>query len=87
MFLFDSVISTVNLSIIPQSFPPNPLQCSGTMLWWESILFLYSGVRECEERIGTGKDIAANFAVKNRKFSERDYSLLTGTITPSGRRW
>ena len=46
----------------------------------------YSGVRECEEKIRNGKDTVTNFAVRDRKFSERETSLLTGTITPAGRR-
>ena len=40
---------------------------------------------ECEEKIRSGKDIVTQFAAKNRKFSEKE-NLLTGTITPSGRR-
>ena len=41
---------------------------------------------ECEERIRSGKDIVTDFAAKNRKFSEKENSLLTGTITPSGKK-
>lgn len=47
---------------------------------------LHSGVRECEERIRSGQDTVTNFAVRDRKFSERENSLLTGMITPAGRR-
>lgn len=48
-------------------------------------IFLHSGVRECEERIRNGKDTLTRFAIRERKFSERETSLLTGTITPAGR--
>lgn len=41
------------------------------------------GVRECEERIRNGKDTLTRFAIRERKFSERETSLLTGTITPA----
>ena len=45
---------------------------------------LHSGVRDSEERIRNGKDSVTCF-VKDRKFSDRENSLLTGTITPSGK--
>jgi len=43
-------------------------------------------MKECEEKIRSGKDTVTRFTVRDRKFSERENSLLTGTITPSGKR-